>query len=74
MRWEDHIKDLHGDNERNEHFKIRTNSEGPQILKDEVQYAMKVLKRGKAPGPDSINRELLEALDEFGGRSYHKNF
>ena len=46
MRWEEHIKDLYGDNERNEHFKIRTNSEGPQILKGEVEYAMKVLKKG----------------------------
>ena len=44
MRWEEYIKDLYGDNERNEHFKIRTNSEGPQILKGEVEYAMKVLK------------------------------
>ena len=31
-RWEEYIKDLHGENEGNEYFRIRTNSEGPQIL------------------------------------------
>ena len=65
-RWEEYIKDLYGDNERNEHFRIRTNSEGPQILKSEVEYAMKKITKGKALGPDSINIELLEALEEFG--------
>ena len=32
-KWEEYVKDLHGDNERNQPFRIRTNSEGPQILK-----------------------------------------
>ena len=49
-RWEEYIKDLYADNERNEHFRIRTNSEGPQILKSEVEYAMKRIKRGKLQG------------------------
>ena len=65
-RWEEYIKDLYGDNERNEHYRIRTNTEGPQILKSEVEYAMKKTKKGKAPGPDNITIELLEALEEFG--------
>ena len=45
-RWEEYIKELYGDNERNEHFRIRTNSEGPQILRSEVEHA---IKRIKAP-------------------------
>ena len=65
-RWEEYIKDLYGDNERNEHFRIRTNSEGPQILKSEVEHAVKMITKGEAPGPGSINIELLEAMEEFG--------
>ena len=49
-RWEEYIKDLYGDNERNEHFSIRANSEGPQILKCKVEHAMKRVKRGKLQG------------------------
>ena len=30
---------------------------GPQILTSEVEHAMKRIKKGKAPGPDSINIE-----------------
>ena len=32
-KWEGYIKDLHGDNKRNENFRIRTNSEGLQYSK-----------------------------------------
>ena len=42
------------------------NTEGLQILKREVEYAVKKTKKGKAPGPDNITIELLEALEEFG--------
>ena len=65
-RWEEYIKELYGNNERNERFRIRTSSEGLQILKSEVEHAMKRIKKGKARRPDRINIELLEALEEFG--------
>ena len=65
-RREENIKDLYGDNERNEHLRIRTNLVGPQMLKSEAQHAMKRIKKEKAPGLDSINIELLEALKELG--------
>ena len=64
--WEEYIKDLYGDSERHEHYTIRTDTEGPRILKREVENAMKKTKNGKAPGPDNITIELLEALEEFG--------
>ena len=37
-RWEEYIKELYGDNERNGHFRIRNISKGPQILKCEVEH------------------------------------
>ena len=61
-RWEEYIKDLYADNERNEHITIRTNSEGPQIFKSEVEYAMKRIKKGKTLGPDSINIESFKNI------------
>ena len=49
-RWEEYIKELYGDNGRNEHFRIRNNSEGPQILKCEVKHVMERIQRGKLQG------------------------
>ena len=59
-RREDYIKDLYEDNKRKENFRIRTNSEEPQILRSEVYCAMNRIKKGKTPGPDIINIELLK--------------
>ena len=39
--------------------------DGPDILKDEVRFAIKHLKRNKACGPDNIFAELLHATEEF---------
>lgn len=39
--------------------------EGPEILKDEVRFAIKKMKRNKACGPDNIFAELLQATEEF---------
>ena len=47
-RWEEYIKELYVENERHEHFRIRTNSDGPQILKSEVEHTMKRIKRGSS--------------------------
>ena len=40
-RWKEYSKEVYGDNKRNEHFRIRYNSEGLQILKYEVEHATK---------------------------------
>src|SRR5438132_191225 len=44
---------------------IRKDMDGPEILKDEVRFAIKQMKRNKACGPDNIYAELLQATEEF---------
>ena len=44
---------------------IRKDIEGPEILKDEVRFAIKQTKRSKACGPDNIYAEILQAADEL---------
>ena len=44
---------------------IRKDIDGPNILKDEVRFAIKHMKRNKACGPDNIFAELLHATEEF---------
>ena len=64
-RWGEYIKDLFED-ERNEEHIVEKNSEGPPIMRDEVRAALKRMKPGKAPGPDNITTEMIEALEESG--------
>ena len=46
---------------------ITNNDEGPQkILEEEVQNALKKMKKGKAAGPDEMPSEMLTALGEIG--------
>ena len=45
------------------------NEEGNVILKDEVRYAFRKTKSGKAAGPDDLPFELIAALDELGLKS-----
>lgn len=60
--WAEYIHD----SQRKEDFKLKNNDEGapPPILKDEVEYAMKTMKHGKAPRPDKITIEMLNTLQE----------
>ena len=48
------------------------NDEGSQIFKEEVQKALKKMKRGKALGPDDIPSEMLTTLGEFGTKEITK--
>lgn len=59
-RWNEYIKELFDDN-RSELENIDTTS-GPSITKEEVQYALKNAKNGKAVGPDEIHVETLKLL------------
>ena len=46
---------------------IINNNEGPPpILEEEVQKALKKMKKGKATGPDEISSAMLTAVGEFG--------
>ena len=63
-RWKDYIGDLYGDNDR-ENIVIEDADDGPQILRSEVEQAVKKMKWRKAEGSDGIVVEMVEALGEF---------
>ena len=52
-RWSEYI-----DN-RGERPAIKKNTDGPPILKAEVEAAIRKMKRGKATGPDGIPIEKI---------------
>ncbi|KAG8228642.1 hypothetical protein J437_LFUL008293 [Ladona fulva] len=62
-RWTAYIKDLFNDEERGNSKNIYT-EEGPEILRSEVEQALKNSKNGKASGPDEIPVELLQLMDD----------
>ena len=64
-RWVEYVKDLFHDEEEQEMIDLPAQT-GPSILKEEVQWALKQMKAGKAPGPDEICVEMLLALEEEG--------
>lgn len=61
-RWAEYISDLYSDASRPESTPME-NLQGPVILNEEVEKAVKNLKNGKAPGCDGIRAEELKALD-----------
>src|SRR5579872_4891928 len=63
-RWTEYIQELFED-DRGDLPQIRKDIDGPDILKDEVRFAIKHMKRNKACGPDNIFAELLHAAEEF---------
>ena len=64
-RWSEYIGELFKDN-RGERPAIKKNTDGPPILKAEVEAAIRKMKRGKAIGPDGIPIEIILALEEMG--------
>ena len=53
QRWTEYIQELFEDG-RGDLPQIRKDIDGPDILKDEVMFAIKHMKRNKACGPDNI--------------------
>ena len=66
-RWSEYIEELYHD-VRGPPPNIH-NEEGNAILKDEVRFAFRKMKSGKAAGPDELPFELIAALDELGLKS-----
>ena len=63
-RWMEYMEELF-DDERGEMPDIE-DMDGPDILKEEVEAALRSMNDGKAPGGDSISAEMLKALDDLG--------
>ena len=61
-RWVEYVTELY-DDEREPMPRFEVNS-GENILKEEVEKAIRSMKNGKATGPDDIPAEILKALDE----------
>ena len=64
QRWSDYIGDLFADNRPP--LPIPSNDDGPPIIKEEVEKALKNTQMGKAPGEDGITTEMLKTLESFG--------
>ena len=64
-RWSEYIEELFSDN-RNENIVLKRELDGPPILKEEVQAAIKKMKSGKATGPDNIPIEIITTLEDLG--------
>lgn len=62
-RWTEYIKELFNDEDRGITTEAYT-EEGPVILREEIEYALKNVKSGKASGPDGIPVELLKLLND----------
>ena len=70
-RWTECIQDLYNSN-RDEEFQVECLDEGPDIMMEEVRYALKKMEAGKAVGPDELCVELIEALEEVGVEHFTK--
>ena len=64
QRWSEYISDLFADNRHP--LPIPSNDDGPPIMKEEVEKALKNTKMGKAPGEDGITTDMLKFLESFG--------
>ncbi|GFO33601.1 RNA-directed DNA polymerase from mobile element jockey-like [Plakobranchus ocellatus] len=64
-RWSEYVEDRLKD-DKCKKPKIKKTIEGPTILGEEVEAAIKKMKNGKATRPDNIPVEIIKALDNLG--------
>ena len=69
-RWSEYITELYQDDRGPP--PIINKDEGPQILEEEVQKALKIGKKGKVAGSDDIPSEMLTAQGKFGIKEIKK--
>jgi hypothetical protein len=72
QRWTEYIQELYNDDR--EDTDILFNDEGPPILVAEVKDAIKQTRQMKAPGPDNITIEQIQALGKSGQEILTKMF
>ena len=63
-RWSEYIEELFSDKRKK--LRINKEADGPPILKEEVEAAIKKMKFGKATGPDNIPIEIIVTLEDLG--------
>ena len=71
--WKNYAEELFAD-DRPPFIPDGNASSGPSITVDEVIYALRSAKNGKAPGPDDIPIEILKLLDVNGVKVLHQLF
>lgn len=66
--WITYIEELFADDRQimEEDSDEEHSMEGPEIMKAEVEEAIKKVKSGKSPGPDNIYIELIKLIDDKG--------
>ena len=64
-RWSEYIKDLYND-ERCPAPPISSGIESSPILAEEVEHALRKMKKGKVAGPDNVPIDLITALQDIG--------
>ena len=63
-RWQEYVGELYSDNSRG-NKEIENTKNGPDILRSEVEHALRKMKWRKAEGSDGIVVEMVEAAGEF---------
>ena len=66
-RWEEYVKALF-ENDRGDEPRLDMPMEGHEILEEEVNKAIKTMKRGKSAGNDKITIEMLKPVVIIGER------
>lgn len=61
--WKNYITQLFEDERRHTNLENTEGELGPDIIKDEVTYALGMLKNGKAAGPDQLPAEILKLIE-----------
>ena len=64
-RWNEYVSELYHDVRPEENEIEIVNDEGPEIMRSEVEAAIKEMKAGKAVGGDGVAAEALQALGDF---------
>lgn len=67
-RWKEYVESLYEDNDTELLIQMQKDGDSQgnitsSILRSEFEYALKIMKANKAPGPDNISTELLQYAD-----------
>ena len=69
--WEKYVYNLYNDKKYDKHG-IESAAKVPNILPDQIEYAINQLKNGKVPRPDEIHGGIMKLVDAVGIRKLTK--